>query len=90
MEIALIINKIIGNALILILEDSHIAALTQIIHVKMVHILHLAAPLFLNTEILGNHHPDVKILPVKILGQGTYNVRQSSCLNKRHRLRSHE
>lgn len=39
-EITLITNKIEGHALIFIFQDAHIPVLSQIIHIKMVHILH--------------------------------------------------
>ena len=81
-EIALIINKIKGYSLIDILQDTHITDLSQIIHVKMINILHLVSPVFPDTQILGDHHPNVEIFLIKTFRKRTHYVCQTASLNK--------
>ena len=73
-----------------ILENAHIPALSQIIHIKMVHILHLVPPFLLDAQVLGDHNPHIVVLLVEALGQGAHNVCQTSCLNERYCLRCHK
>ena len=89
-EIAFIIDKVKGNPLIYVLQDSHIPALPKIIHIEMVDIGHLIAKLLLDAEIFGNHDAHVEILFVKALGQRAHYVRQSSGFDKRDGLGSYE
>ena len=84
-EIALIINEVKGNSLIDVLKNSHITALSQIIHVEMIQIFHVVSEGFLDAEILGDHNPHVKILLIKAFRQGAHYVRQTARFNKRNR-----
>ena len=85
-----IIDKVKGNPLIYVLQDSHIPALPKIIHIEMVDIGHLIAKLLLDAEIFGNHDAHVEILFVKAFGQRAHYVRQSSGFDKRDGLGSYE
>ena len=84
-EIALIFNEVKGDSLIDVLKNSHITALSQIIHVEMIQIFHVVSEGFLDAEILGEHNPHVKILLIKAFRQGAHYVRQTARLNKRNR-----
>ena len=83
-KIAFIINKIKSNAFMYVLEDAYVAALSQEIHIKMVHVFHLGTPLFLYAQVLWYHDPYIEILFVKAFGQRANHVCQSSCFDKRH------
>ena len=87
-EVAFIIDEIKCDPFIYILEDPHITALAQIIHIEMVYIGHFIAEHFFYTEIFGYHHTYVKVFFVKTFGKRTHNVRQAPGLDKRHSLRS--
>ena len=50
-----------------ILKDSHITALSQIIHVKVVHILHLVPPFLFNTQVFRDNDSHIKVSFVKAL-----------------------
>ena len=80
-----IVNEVKGDSLIDVLKNSHITALSQIIHVEMIQIFHVVSEGFLDAEILGEHNPHVKILLIKAFRQGAHYVRQTARLNKRNR-----
>ena len=86
-EITLIINKIEGHALIFIFQDAHIPVLSQIIHIKMIHILHFIAEWLFDAQILRDHDTHIKILLIKTFWKGSDNVCQTSCFDKWNRLR---
>ena len=67
-----------------ILHDADITALSQIIHIEVVCVFHLIAPLLFDAKVLGDDDPDIKILFIKAFWQGAHYVCQSSCFNKRH------
>ena len=80
-----IVNEVKGDSLIDVLKNSHITALSQIIHVEMIQIFHVVSEGFLDAKILGDHNPHVKILLIKTFRQGAHYVRQTARLNKRNR-----
>ena len=83
-EIALIVNKIESDAFMLIFKNPYIAALSQIVHIEVIHIFHTVTPLLLDTQVLGDYNPYIKKLFVKALRQRANYICQSSCLDKRH------
>ena len=64
-EIAFIVDKVKRNALIHIFKDTHITALSEIIHIKMSQIGHFIPVLFLDTKVLRNHDTDIEIFFIK-------------------------
>ena len=81
-KIIFIVNEVELDSFIFQLQNPHILAPPCKIHVEMCHILHLVPPLLLNAQILGNHHANIEIFLVKILGQRSNYVCQTSGLNK--------
>ncbi len=73
-----------------VFHNSYIFTLTQIVHIKMVHISHLITPFFLDAQILGDHYTHVKVFFIKTLGQGARYVSKTSRLNKGHCFRCHK
>ena len=64
-EIELIIDKIEGDPFIYIFKNSDITALSQVIHIKMIYISKIAQKFILDTEILRDHDPHIKIFFIK-------------------------
>ena len=63
-EIRLVVDEVVGHALVLILQDTDIAILSEIVHIEVGHVLHLLAPLPRDAHILRNHDAAVIVLLV--------------------------
>ncbi len=63
-KIGLVVDKVIGDALVFILQDADIAVLSEVLHVKVGHVLHLLAPLPWNAHVLRNHNTTIIVLLV--------------------------
>ena len=50
-----------------ILKDSHITALSQIVHIEVVNILHLVPPFLLDAQIFWDNDSYIKVSLVKTL-----------------------
>ena len=88
-EIDQIVNKIIGDALILIGHDTYMC--TRIIrtgsHIKMRDILEIISEMIWNTSIVRKHYPDIPLIFIESLRKSSTYVRQSSCFHERYTLR---
>ena len=86
-EIRLVVDEVVGHALVLILQDADIAVLSEVIHIEVGHVLHLLAPLPRDAHILRNHDTTVIVLLVDGLRKRADDVRESARLDERHGLR---
>ena len=84
-EVILVVDEVISNAVYLGLEDPHISVLSEIVHIEVGNILKLTAHFLFHAQIFRQHDPAVKIFSVDIFRQGTHNIRETACFDKRNR-----
>ena len=81
-KIVLIIYEIECDSLIFVCQYAHILLPPVQIHVEMRMVGKFFFPFFLHAHVFRQHHTDVVFVLIKILRQGTDNIRKPSCFNK--------
>ncbi len=66
------------------LQNAYVTALPSKNPYKNVSCTATVLPLFLYAHVFWQHYSDIILFFVKIFGQGTNNVCQPSCFDKRH------
>ena len=83
----LIINEIIGDALVFHLEDTYVLLSPVEIHVEIGDIFHLAGIFLGDLSVFRDYHPTVVIFLVQTFWKRTDDVRKTSGFDKRDTLR---